>query len=265
MSDHADRIDVVELAQAVRRGWRALVACTLLGILGAVAVILWAPRRFAGAASIVVKTAPTSGATSILAKLGLGDAGPALGTPAPLETEVAILSSRALVGAVVDSLLLQADVTSPPSVTARDVLASIRLAPAFRKATYRVTQLAGAQYELASGDKRFRADAGQPATLPQGTIVLRSDTLLPSSFVLLLLDRDSCVLHELFAAERAGDGWHAGSGARWELGSLALRPAGWTSADAAGLPILPGLARHEELAAGGIDHALRITLPTTQR
>jgi tyrosine-protein kinase Etk/Wzc len=93
----------------------------------------------------------------------------------------------------VDSLLLQADVTSPLSVTARDVLASIRLAPAFRKATYRVTQLAGAQYELASGDTRFRADAGQPATLPQGTIVLRSDTLLPSSFVLLLLDRDDAI------------------------------------------------------------------------
>lgn len=82
---------------------------------------------------------------------------------------------------------------------------------------------------------------------------------------LLMLDRDTCVLHELYAAEEQADGWRAGSGARWALGSLALRPAGWTSADAAGLPILPGLARHEELAAGGIDHALRITLPVTQR
>ena len=81
----------------------------------------------------------------------------------------------------------------------------------------------------------------------------------------LLLDRDACVLHELFAARRDGTAWLAGSGARWDLGSLALRPEGWTSADAAGLPILPGLARHEELAAGGIDHALRITLPSTQR
>lgn len=82
----------------------------------------------------------------------------------------------------------------------------------------------------------------------------------------LLLDRNSCELHELFAAERTGAGqWRAGSGARWDLRSLALRPEGWTSADAAGLPILPGLARHEELAAGGIDHALRITLPVTQR
>jgi hypothetical protein len=82
---------------------------------------------------------------------------------------------------------------------------------------------------------------------------------------MLLLDRDACTLHELYAAERIGSTWHAGSGARWDLRSLALRPDGWTSADAAGLPILPGLARHEELAAGGIDHALRITLPRTQR
>lgn len=82
---------------------------------------------------------------------------------------------------------------------------------------------------------------------------------------ILLVDRDACVLHELFAAERTATGWSAGSGARWNLASNALRPVGWTSADAAGLPILPGLARHEELAAGGIDHALRITLPSTQR
>jgi hypothetical protein len=82
---------------------------------------------------------------------------------------------------------------------------------------------------------------------------------------LLMLERDACVLHELFGAEETASGWHAGSGARWTLSSLALRPEGWTSADAAGLPILPGLARHEELAAGGIDHALRITLPDTQR
>lgn len=82
---------------------------------------------------------------------------------------------------------------------------------------------------------------------------------------LITLDRSSCRLNELFAAEQRDGVWHAGSGATWDLRSTALRPTGWTSADAAGLPILPGLARHEELAAGGIDHALRITLPRTQR
>ena len=85
---------------------------------------------------------------------------------------------------------------------------------------------------------------------------------------ILLVDRSTCTLSELFAAERTGArSWRAGSGARWDLRSTRLRPAGWTSADAAGLPILPGLARHDEVAVGvgGIDHALRITVPTTQR
>ncbi|HEY7106827.1 MAG TPA: hypothetical protein VH986_10515, partial [Acidimicrobiia bacterium] len=67
------------------------------------------------------------------------------------------------------------------------------------------------------------------------------------------------------ALERAGGGWRAGSGAIWSLGSNRLRPAGWTSADAAGLPILPGLARYDEVASGHIDHALRFTVSQTQR
>jgi hypothetical protein len=82
----------------------------------------------------------------------------------------------------------------------------------------------------------------------------------------LMLDRDACRLYELFAARRgAGGAWSAGSGAVFDLRSNALRPAGWTSADAAGLPILPGLARYDEVAGGGIDHALRFTAPRTRR
>lgn len=83
---------------------------------------------------------------------------------------------------------------------------------------------------------------------------------------LITVDRDTCTLRELFAARRLDDGsWRAGSGAVFDLTSSRLRPAGWTSADAAGLPIFPGLARYDEVAAGRIDHALRFTLPVTQR
>jgi len=82
----------------------------------------------------------------------------------------------------------------------------------------------------------------------------------------LMLDRDACRLYELFAARRGvGGAWRAGSGAVFDLRSNALRPAGWTSADAAGLPILPGLARYDEVAGAGIDHALRFTAPDTRR
>ena len=83
----------------------------------------------------------------------------------------------------------------------------------------------------------------------------------------IVVDRSRCRLHELFAAypEDGGRRWRAGSGARWDLRSNRLRPRGWTSADAAGLPILPGLARYEEVRRGSIDHALRITVPRTRR
>jgi hypothetical protein len=82
---------------------------------------------------------------------------------------------------------------------------------------------------------------------------------------ILMVDRDSCRLYELFAAVKGPNGWHAGSGAIWNLKSNALRPKGWTSADAAGLPILPGLVRFHEVAAGAIRHALRFTAPETRR
>lgn len=81
----------------------------------------------------------------------------------------------------------------------------------------------------------------------------------------LVIDRDGGKLYELFAAYPNPDGsWHAGSGAVFDLNGNALRPTGWTSADAAGLPILPGLVRYEEVAAGEIPHALRFTAPQTR-
>jgi hypothetical protein len=81
----------------------------------------------------------------------------------------------------------------------------------------------------------------------------------------LVLQRGSCKLYELYAAQRTGAGWDAGSGAVFNLRSNALRPAGWTSADAAGLPIFPLLARYSEVRSGQIDHALRVTVARTQR
>jgi hypothetical protein len=82
---------------------------------------------------------------------------------------------------------------------------------------------------------------------------------------ILIVDRSRCRLYELFAAERRDGRWHAGSGAIWNLRSNRLRPAGWTSADAAGLPILPGLARYDEVRRGRIDHALRFTVRRSRR
>jgi hypothetical protein len=83
----------------------------------------------------------------------------------------------------------------------------------------------------------------------------------------IVVDRSRCRLYELFDAHplNAGARWHAGSGAIFNLRSNRLRPRGWTSADAAGLPILPGLARYDEVRRGRIRHALRFTVSQTRR
>lgn len=93
-------------------------------------------------------------------------------------------------------------------------------------------------------------EGGASATGDRHVIALRSGT---------------CELFELYRAFRTGDGWTADSGARFDLSSNALRPLGWTSADAAGLPILAGLVRFDEVAAGEIRHAIRVTFSRTQR
>jgi hypothetical protein len=81
----------------------------------------------------------------------------------------------------------------------------------------------------------------------------------------IALDTTNCVLYELYRAFPQANAWKADSGAIYDLRSYALRPATWTSADAAGLPILPGLVRYDEVAAGAIRHAIRFTVPQTQR
>jgi hypothetical protein len=83
----------------------------------------------------------------------------------------------------------------------------------------------------------------------------------------LAVDRASCTLYELYRAfyvPKPRPHWNADSGVAWDLDSTALRPDGWTSADAAGLPIFPGLVRYDEVAAGRLEHAIRVTFDSTR-
>jgi hypothetical protein len=79
----------------------------------------------------------------------------------------------------------------------------------------------------------------------------------------IMVDPTTCTLYELYDAHYSAGGSTAGSGAIWNLRSNALRPDGWTSADAAGLPIMPGLLRYDEVLSGQITHAIRMTAQTT--
>jgi hypothetical protein len=103
-----------------------------------------------------------------------------------------------------------------------------------------------------------------PYLIPKGVKVEGGSNASGDRHV-IVLDSGACKAYELFAARPNGNGsWTAASGAIFDLRSNALRAAGWTSADAAGLPILPGLARYEDVATGHIDHALRFTAPLTR-
>ncbi len=86
----------------------------------------------------------------------------------------------------------------------------------------------------------------------------------PGDRHILMIDKSACKLWELYLAVKDENQWTAGSGAIYDLKSNALRHDGWTSADAAGLPIYPGLVRYDEVKAGAINHALRFTVPQTR-
>jgi hypothetical protein len=124
----------------------------------------------------------------------------------------------------------------------------------------------GIPFNLADASTpRFNLDFYYPDESDPGPYPIPAQPLIEwgSDHHILTVDESTCTLYEIYDASNDGGHWSGGSGAIWDLRSNALRPAGWTSADAAGLPILPGLVRYDEVAAGEIRHALRFTAETT--
>jgi hypothetical protein len=122
---------------------------------------------------------------------------------------------------------------------------------------------AGTATSRVSFDYADESDPG-PYRIPPNALV-EGGAAADGDRHVIAVDTSACRDYELWDARPLGGGaWHAGSGAVFSLGSDALRPDGWTSADAAGLPVLPGLARYDEARRGVIDHALRITVPRSQ-
>jgi hypothetical protein len=127
-----------------------------------------------------------------------------------------------------------------------------------------VTAVATGQAKVAvSFDYADESDPG-PYPIPPDALVEGGPDADGDRHV-LVVEAGACRLYELFDAHPNGDGsWQAGSGAVYDLRANDLRPAGWTSADAAGLPIAAGLVRYDEVAAGRIVHAIRVTVPASQ-
>jgi hypothetical protein len=110
------------------------------------------------------------------------------------------------------------------------------------------------------------ADESDPGPYPFGSdITIEGGSNSTGDRHAIMVDKSTCVLYELYDAHYRSSGSTAGSGAIWSLSSNKLRPAGWTSADAAGLPIFAGLVRLDEVKAGRVDHAIRVTAQQTDR
>jgi len=126
----------------------------------------------------------------------------------------------------------------------------------------------GIPYTTVKGDQSKvpvsfdQADESDPGPYP---IPNNAPVEAGSDAHVLVVDTDNCILYEIYASEFVGPGWQAYSGAIFDLNSNKLRPDSWTSADAAGLPIFPGLVRYDEaVTEGEIRHALRFTVESTQ-
>lgn len=125
----------------------------------------------------------------------------------------------------------------------------------------------GIPYNLLSGStvNRYTLDFYYPDESDAGPYPIPDNPQIEygSDHHILVLETDTCTLYEIYDASFDNNTWSGGSGAIWDLNSNALRPETWTSADAAGLPILPGLARYDEILSGEIKHALRFTAEET--
>jgi uncharacterized protein involved in exopolysaccharide biosynthesis len=201
MSTQADSVDLADVARTVRRRWRELVASTVIGGLAAVAVLLMAPRQFQASTSVVVKSSPLS-AGSLLSGAALGGENGALGAMAggllpgsrtPLETEMQILSSRAVAAAVVDSLRLQARVRGGTALPAASLVQRLELPGAFKRRKFEFRRQPDGKFRVSGGGADAVAAAGSPVRLPVGSVTLRGDTTLPDRFTLQLLDHEDAV------------------------------------------------------------------------
>ncbi|MEP6494704.1 MAG: Wzz/FepE/Etk N-terminal domain-containing protein [bacterium] len=198
MNGESDAIDLGDVARSIRHGWNAVLGFLLFGTAVAAAIIIWAPRKFESSSTLVIRE--SNRGASILARLGVpGDAGSLLGgsaTKSSLETELAIIPSRALLGKIVDSLGLQGRLRNPAQRPATSVMAAMQLPGSFKERKYEFTRGSSDKvYNVRGPSDSATAVAGTPTRLLIGAVTLRGDTALPSHFELSLLDREDAITY----------------------------------------------------------------------
>ncbi|HYC50059.1 MAG TPA: GNVR domain-containing protein [Gemmatimonadaceae bacterium] len=190
-----DTVEVSEIMRTLRGQWRTVIAFVVVGVLGAAAVVLFAPRKFEGQASVLARTAGVGGGSvgGRISGLGelLGGIG-ALGGGGSIETELQVLRSRAIAGTVVDSLQLQVRVREPEGTAPYSVFASSALPGAFKRRTYTFERTPSGSYAGNSGGGQVELTPGQPARLDVGTVTLHPGLTAPR-LVIAVMDREDAI------------------------------------------------------------------------
>jgi uncharacterized protein involved in exopolysaccharide biosynthesis len=206
----SDTIDVADVARTVRRQWRAVFWCVLAGIVIAGGVVLFAPRRFDGKATVLAR--PNSqGGSSIAGRMtGFGELlGGASGlgalTGSTMETELQLLRSRALTGQVVDSLQLQVSVRKPSGIAPTVFVKASSLPGAFAPVTYEFARQPDGRYRADGEGREWTLRPGSADSVDVGTLTLASAGL-PDRFTLRLRDREDAITRagERFTINKAG-------------------------------------------------------------
>lgn len=205
-----DTVDVADLARTVRRQWRAVIAFLAMGMIAAAAVVLFAPRRFDGKATLLARpNAP--GGSSISSRLGnigelLGGLGP-LGSAGTMETELQMLRSRALGGEVVDSLQLQFRVREPEGVSPLSLVSESDLKGSFGPRTYVFERSSNGAFRTEHAGQEYILVPGQPGAIDIGLVTLRAGSL-PDRFAVKVEDREDAITRwtrSLTATKAGGD------------------------------------------------------------
>ena len=206
---HSDTIDLANVARTIKRGWFIIAAMTVVGVGLGAAVVKLAPPKYRGSSQVMMKVASERG--SLLSQLSGLDAGGALGggLKGSLETESKLMTSRAVVGDVVDTLRLQARIVTPRRIAPWTVVSHVNLVDAFPKATFTFTRRDSTTFDVrgATRDNHFEGRlSGSTVRLPQGEITFADARTLPATFVLEVRDRQDAITRALsqFSVDKPG-------------------------------------------------------------
>ncbi len=196
MTEAPDTVDLALALRDITRRWRIVAAAIATGGLLSAGVLAVGPRRFQADASAIVRNLPEGGG-SMLAKLADGGGGSAAsallggGISSPLETDVQILQSRAVIGSVVDSLGLQVEVRRPRGLAALSVVRAVTMPGGFRHRDVEGERQSDGRYRLSEGGVSVFAAPGMSVRLPVGTLRLSPDA--PATFRLRVYDREEAI------------------------------------------------------------------------